>query len=76
MKQVVLYEMERVNKIMETKRKECLSINKQLENNPSDPLLKESLAELKQELKEFRAIQNELWHMYKKINPNWKKTSF
>ena len=49
MKQVVLYEMERVNKIMETIRKECLSINNQLENNPSDPLLKESLAELKQE---------------------------
>lgn len=68
--------MERVNKIMETKRKAFLSIHIQLENSPNDLLLKESLAELKQELREFRAIQNKLWKMYKEINPNWKKMSF
>ncbi|MGG0739027.1 hypothetical protein [Niallia taxi] len=54
MKQVVLNEIERVNKIMETKRKDCLSINKQLEINPSDLLLKESLAELKTRMKRMQ----------------------
>ncbi len=39
---------------METKRKDCLSINKQLEINPSDLLLKESLAELKTRMKRMQ----------------------
>lgn len=76
MKQVFLYEIERVNKIMETKRKDCLSFNKQLENNPSDPLLKEGLAELTQELKNLGLFRTSFGICTKKLTLIGRKRVF